>query len=168
MGFWTTWSSERCCCLWQCVWTRWSLKVRSNPNHSVILNMLPCGKFCGFFPCLWKKFCVLSWFLNEKNKKMCGDYSSQYLFWSSDLKWVRCSALSVPYFQFAVVTIFCWFITLAVIELWSPNPPFCDPCFYFALTLLFCFPLLFLSRKPRGMKQWSGWWFLLLESAQDW
>ena len=33
---WANWSSGRCPCSLQGGWTRWSLKVPSNPNHSMI------------------------------------------------------------------------------------------------------------------------------------
>ena len=36
-GLWETWSSCRCPCSLQGGWTRWSLKVPSNPNYSMIL-----------------------------------------------------------------------------------------------------------------------------------
>ena len=36
-GLWATWSSESYPCLWQGSWTTWSLKVHSNPNHSMIV-----------------------------------------------------------------------------------------------------------------------------------
>ena len=36
-ALWATWSSGRCPCPWQEGWTRWSLKVPSNPKQSMIL-----------------------------------------------------------------------------------------------------------------------------------
>jgi len=36
MGLWATWCSERCPCSWQGGWSKWSLKVPSNPNHCMI------------------------------------------------------------------------------------------------------------------------------------
>jgi len=36
-GLWATWSGWRCPCSWQRYWTRWSSKVPSHPNHSMIL-----------------------------------------------------------------------------------------------------------------------------------
>ena len=36
-GLWATWSSWRCPCSLQGGWTRWPLKVPSNPNYSMIL-----------------------------------------------------------------------------------------------------------------------------------
>ena len=36
-ALWATWSSGRCLCLLQGGWTRWPLKVASNPNYSMIL-----------------------------------------------------------------------------------------------------------------------------------
>ena len=40
MELWETWSSGRCPCSLQAGWTRWPLKVPSNPNHSMILCFL--------------------------------------------------------------------------------------------------------------------------------
>ena len=37
MGLWATWSSQRCPCSLQGGWTRWGLKVLSNPKHSMTL-----------------------------------------------------------------------------------------------------------------------------------
>ena len=36
-GLWATWSCWRCPCSLQGVWTRWSLKVLSNPNYSMFV-----------------------------------------------------------------------------------------------------------------------------------
>ena len=37
MRLWATWSDWRCPCSFQAGWTRWPLKVPSNPTHSMIL-----------------------------------------------------------------------------------------------------------------------------------
>lgn len=45
MGLWGTSSSERSPWPWKRSWTRWSLKVTFNPNHSMILWSLTCFIF---------------------------------------------------------------------------------------------------------------------------
>ena len=37
MALWGTWSGWRCPCSLQGVWTRWSVKIPSNPNYSMSL-----------------------------------------------------------------------------------------------------------------------------------
>lgn len=37
MELWVTWSRGRCSCLWKGFWAKWSFKVPSHSNHSMIL-----------------------------------------------------------------------------------------------------------------------------------
>ena len=78
-GLWATWSSWRCPCLLQGGWTRWPLKVTSNPNHSVILSS------------------VFMW-LNQALRALLSSAFHRHLHFSAKVLWF-CSCSLQPFSQ---------------------------------------------------------------------
>lgn len=79
VGFWESWSGEKCSCLWQGGSAGWSLKVLSDPNDSVVIGS---ANFCSWKSQDWAIVCLFRWLFKK-------EASSSHLLTLQESSWAR-------------------------------------------------------------------------------